>query len=226
MTDQDPIESSPDRYGGDRRAKDRRRNDRRTEGRRAPPPPWRRPSAFVAYGVIAALILVFALGNFDDEEPEGVMEAAAPEAVDPLADRSPIAGPPQAEAFTVAEFERLVAEGEAAVGRVVEAELYCGSISPISLREIESADPRLLAVADSEYRVPGAECRWSRESRSTDFLLVVPPQFAADVASAPEVELNFVNRRRIPANVIWLGRSGALSLRYAGILSEMRTAPN
>jgi hypothetical protein len=35
------------------------------------------------------------------------------------------------------------------------------------------------------------------------------------------VELNFVRRRRIPANVEWLGRSEELALRNAGVLRQV-----
>lgn len=209
-------------YGGDRRSRDRRKSDRRQGGRRAPLPPWRRPIAFVAYGLIAGLVLVFVLGGGDDEPEDNTIAAAMGEDTVPaVLEIQP--GTPSREASTIAQFESLVAEGEAAVGETVQTELYCSSIMPVTMREVDQADPRLVQLADAENRVPAAECRWGREARSSDFLLVVPAQLAADFARAPEVELNFVRRRRVPATVLWLGRSDALSVRIAGILTGIRT---
>lgn len=220
MSDQNSNDSSA-KYGGDRRKGDRRATDRRQGGRRAPPPPWRRPIAYVGYGIIAALILVFIFGGDDEPDIAGTTEveepATEPEvlAMDDAPDRS---------ATTAAEFERLVAEGESAVGELVEAELYCASIIPITMREMDQADPRLVELADAENRVAGADCRWSREDRSDNFLLIVPPQLAEEFARAPEVELNFVRRRRVPATLLWLGRSEALAVRIAGILTGFRAS--
>lgn len=220
MSDQE-SQSRPGRSTGDRRAKDRRRSDRRT-----PPPPWRRPSAFAAYGVVATLILVMLLNGTDEEvEPfpaDTSSAAAATGGQASMVDQD--LGPVEREAFTVAEYEALVAEGEGAVGDLVAAELYCGSITPMALREVEGIDPRLAALADADRRVPAAECHWSRDARSADFLLVVPSELATDFASGPEIDLNFVRRRRVPADVLWLGRSDGLALRMAGILARVRPA--
>lgn len=223
MTDPETPDSAS-RYGGDRRAKDRRKSDRRQEGRRAPPPPWRRPSAFVAYGVVVTLVLVALLTGEDEsvaEFPGGSGPGSTAVAASPIPQAAP--GSTIRQAFSVAEFERLVAEGDAAVGAIVQAELFCGSIAPMALRQIEGIDPALSALADADNRVPAAECRWSREARSSDFLLVVPPDLAVEFASGPEVELNFVRRRRVAADVYWLGRSEGLALRMAGILTDVRT---
>lgn len=217
MTDSDTSGTSSSR-GGDRRGNDRRRTDRRF-----PVPPWRRPAAFVAYGLVAALLIVLLFRGGDEPEVAVTEPTAAARGVElePL-DIIP-AGVNGRRALTIADFERLMAEGDRAVGQLVEAELYCGSIMPIALRG-QNPDPRLSALADTEGRVAGAECHWSREARSADFLLVVPPQLAVEFAQAPEVELNFYRRRRVPANLIWLGRSDALALRIAGILGEIRGA--
>src|SRR5690606_14265817 len=98
-------------------------------------------------------------------------------------------------------------------GQVVRAELYCGAIRPVSMRPIDSPTPVLAALADAEGRVPGAECRWTRENRSATFLLIVPPHLAEEFAQTPEEEINFIRQRVVPANVEWLGRSDALALR-------------
>ncbi|HUE96102.1 MAG TPA: hypothetical protein VMN39_05555 [Longimicrobiaceae bacterium] len=223
MTDQDP-QTGTGRSTGDRRGRDRRSSDRRKEDRRSPVPPWRRPAAFVAYGVVATLVLVLLFSGGEEtvqpfpNDPESLAAVRAENAR-----AMGVGQPADRQAVTVADFESLVAEGDAAVGSVVEAELFCGSLSSIALRDVEGIDPRLAALADSDRRVPAAECRWSREARSTDLLLVVPPQLAAEFARAPEVELNFVRRRRVPADVLWLGRSEGLALRTAGILSRIRT---
>lgn len=224
MTDQDTNNADASRYGGDRRGGDRRSSDRRQGGRRAPLPPWRRPIAFVAYGVAAALILVLVFGGGDDEPDISNMTVPQEEPVQPSVlamDDAPI----DREAYTVADFERLVAEGEGAVGMVVDAELYCAPITPISMRNMDEADERLVELADADGRVPGSECRWSRETRSSDFLLIVPSQLAADFARTPEVELNFVQRRQVPATVLWLGRSDELAVRISGILTGLRPVP-
>jgi hypothetical protein len=208
---------STGKRGGDRRGKERRRDDRRS-----PPPPWRRPEAYIAYGVLGALVLVLlvravsAPTGGDAREQAVALELAMeePEVPQPTG--------PTREAYTLAQFERLVAEGEDAVGEVVRTELYCGSISPVTVRSGERpVHRRLLDLADTEGRVAGAECRWSRDGRTSDFLLIVPPDLAEEFATAPEVELNFVRRRRVPAELEWLGRSDALALRTAGVLKEI-----
>jgi hypothetical protein len=110
---------------------------------------------------------------------------------------------------------------EAAVGRLVRTELYCGSIDMVTVRPSDGPGQHLADLAGNDGRVAGAECRWSREGRPADLLLVVPPELAEEFAQAPEVELNFMSRRQIPASVEWLGRTDALSLRNSAILREI-----
>lgn len=207
---------------GDRRGRDRRKGDRRNDERRGPIPLWRRPVAYVSYGVLGALALFLVLRSGDDDGPgsgavsvENTALSAEPEvrATAPAATR---------EAFTVAQYEGLIAEGENAVGDIVRTELVCGSITAIATRDVEGPNETLASLTDQNGRVAGAACSWSREDRSGDFLLIIPPELAVEFARAPEVELNFVRRRIIPADVEWLGRSESLSLRTAGILRAIR----
>lgn len=223
MSELEPKENLPPK-GGERRRKDRRSGDRRGDERRTPPPFWRRPAAFIAYGVVGALLIMLFFRGGDDGVPDPAAEVFVAEPEVRPADLPVASGPlePTREAFTLAQYERLIAEGEGAVGEIVRVELYCGSIIPVTVRESDRAEPALLALAEGSGRVAGAECRWSQEGRSSDFLLVVPADLAEEFARAPEVELNFVRRRRIPAHVEWLGRSEALSLRTAGVLREIR----
>ncbi|MEX2582799.1 MAG: hypothetical protein WD766_05975 [Gemmatimonadota bacterium] len=204
--------------GGDRRGRDRRRTDRRT-----PPPAWRRPSAFVAYGVAGALVLVLLIQGLAGDGSEqtaaatGIGAEQSPESytLPPL--------PPGEirEAMTIGDYETLIAEGDRAVGQIVRTQLFCEPLSAMSMRAIDGVNPTLAALSDDQGRVGAAECWWSREGRAQQFLLVVPPPLAAEFARAPEEEINFVRRRRVPAHVEWLGRSDALSLRYAGVLREI-----
>jgi hypothetical protein len=201
---------------------DRRKNDRRQADRRLPLPVWRRPTAYMAYGVVGTVLLILLIGRVDERnEPDADATVSQPS--------TPEFGAPGAElpagavrtAYTLAQYERLLAEGEQAVGHVVQTELYCGSIAPVMARLTDNTTPTLSALADAEGRVPGAECRWSQEARSADFLLIVPPNLAEQFARAPEVELNFVRRRQIPARLVWLGRSEELALRNSGVLQAM-----
>ncbi|HEV7591460.1 MAG TPA: hypothetical protein VGO40_25320, partial [Longimicrobium sp.] len=110
---------------GDNRGGDRRANDRRRLERRAPPPPWRRPAAFVAYGAVGVLMLVFVLrgcGGHDTPVPTGPI-APAPPAI-ATTPSTPHQGPVE-QALRTADFERLILEGERARGRIVQAQLYC-----------------------------------------------------------------------------------------------------
>lgn len=204
--------------GGDRRGRERRKDDRR-----APTPIWRKPWAYAIYGVIGALLVVLLLRDAGDDEAPVLADAGA------LSDSGtgqtytiPDTPPGTVrDAYSVAEFEALIAEGDQAVGDVVRTEIFCGSINPVAVREYEGMNPGIAALADDEGRAAGAECRWSREARTADFLLLVPPVLAEAFAGAPEEELNFVRLRRVSANVEWLGRSEALALRYSGILREI-----
>jgi hypothetical protein len=128
---------------------------------------------------------------------------------------------PTRDAYTLAQFERLLTEGNEATSQIVRTELYCESITPVNVRETTPPDPVLASLMDGDGRVGGAECRWGPEARSEDFLLVVPSELAEEFARMPEVEVNFVRYRRVPASVEWLGRSEALSLRIAGVLRDI-----
>jgi hypothetical protein len=218
MTD---SEAQSDRSsGGDRRGDDRRGTERRRVDRRTPPPAWRRPSAFVAYGVVGALGVVLLVQAFAEDPEPAASAAAGIDATVVAAPPSPEPLPPGQvrEAFSAADYQTLIAEGDRAVGQIVRADLYCESISSMQVRDIEGISPVLMALADAEGRVGGAECRWGREDRTAEILLVVPPDLAGDFATGPEVELNFIRRREVPAQLEWLGRSEALALRYAGVL--------
>lgn len=213
------TERTGDRRGAERRAEDRRRTERRT-----PPPPWRRPWALVSYGVLGALAAVFLLGGLpgrDDAPPEGEVVPAQPAPPAPDPTPQPAAAEPTQDAFTTADYERLVIEGQEARGRRVRAELYCGTPSPVALRQgIPNAERAILALRDSTGRVPGADCKWGArgDERRQDFLLLVPPELADDFAAAPLTTDAFLRRRRLLAEVEWIGRSEILSLRTVGVL--------
>src|SRR5690606_30362269 len=104
---------------------------------------------------------------------------------------------PTREAFSAAEYEALLAEGDAAVGAVVRTELFCGPLTQVTVREGVAMHPTIRAMVDAEGRVAATDCRWSRESLSSDLSLVVPPELTSDFANAPTVEISFVTRRRI-----------------------------
>jgi len=214
------------RGGGDRRRQDRRRDERRT-----PPPPWRRPWAFLLYGVALAVTVVVFTGVLRSGDDEVVTEAPADLPPAGTA-RVPAPAPPPPEgvaeeARAHADFERLIAEGGAARGRLVRVELYCGSISPVAVRQIPDEERALAALSDDEARIPAAECKWGAgraEGRREDLILVIPPHFVDAFAQAPMVEDGFVRRRRIVADIEWIGRSEALALRTAGILRRFPAA--
>lgn len=213
----DRQERAGDNRGGDRRGSDRRRVDRR-----APPPPWRTPWAFAAYGAVAVLALVFlARGCGKDEAPmpTGPIAPAPP----PIA-TAPAAPHPQGvveSAMTTADFERLTIEGERARGKIVKAQLYCEA--PVSVALMSTTDTVEAAVAPlvdrAENRVPGATCLWGNQDdpRREEFLLLVPPELAAQFASQPVALDGYVRRRRVIANVEWIGKSRALALQTVGI---------
>lgn len=185
-------------------------------------PVWRSPGAYVAYGVVSALFLVLLWRGMAGREEEPTITAfQAPAERKDVVDSTLVVTPTR-DARTLGDYERLVAEGQAAVGQVVGAELYCGPIRSISMRKVDTPSPVLTALADAEGRVAGAECRWTREDRTANFLLIVPPYLAEDFARMPEEEINFIRQRVVPANVEWLGRSDDLSLRIAGVLRGLR----
>lgn len=208
---------------GAQRGGDRRSNDRRRLDRRAPVPLWRRPWAYVAYGVTAALLVVLLLSGEEEEpEPAGMVAVTAPPAVDTL--RPPAASAPVQAAYSLGDFERLLAEGQGAVGQRVRTELFCQAINSVATkREADTqVAPSVAALVDANGRVPGAECKWSNDPNAPDFLLLVPPALAERFAAAPQVRQGFIDRRRVRAEVEWLGQSRPLQLRTAGVLREIQ----
>ena len=210
--------------GGDRRQGDRRRVDRRT-----PPPWWRRPWALVTYGVVGALVLVLALHELGGESAKAAgparasADAPAPVAADVEVVPAPAASTAPIDAYGVGAFERLLAQGPAAVGQRVRTELYCESINPVALRDGIPVSAAVAPLVDSSHRVAAAECTWGRGPDAPDVLLVVPPGLATRFASAPMVTVGFVRRRRVRAQVEWVGRSEALALRNVGVLRGFST---
>jgi hypothetical protein len=205
------------------RAGDRRGRDRRNVERRAPPPPWRRSWALVSYGVLGALALVLlvnALRGGDDAPPvDETLTTGPAESGTTVAPPNPAAtaaGPE--DAYGTAGFERLVVEGEGAVGRVVRAELFCAAPQNFTIIAGHTA-PRSVASLIQEGRVPAAECKWgpSGEPRRQDLLLLIPPGLGEQFSSLPLVSDNFVERRRVLAEVEWVGRSETLALRTAAV---------
>jgi hypothetical protein len=205
------------------RAGDRRGNDRRRVERRAPVPVWRRPWALVSYGVLGALALVLLLNGLGgDDKPvardEALVEnkAAGATGVEAPNPEAVAAGPE--DAYGSAGFERLVVAGQAAVGKTVRAELFCEAVQNFTVIGGHRA-PRSVASLVQEGRVPAARCRWGTpsEPRREELLLIVPPALAAQFASSPVVQDNFVERRRVRAELEWVGRSEALALRTAGV---------
>lgn len=205
------------------RAADRRGGDRRNNDRRTPVPVWRRPAAYVAYGILAALAVVVLLRTVDGDDPglsaEDIGTATAPPAVD--SSGSPAAEMPTRVASGAGEFERLLAEGDAAVGQRVATELLCEPVSSITLVPEKMVHASVAALADASSRVPAAECTWGSGSNPPDFLLLVPAELAPRFASVPEVQQGFVRRRRVQAELEWIGRSEALSLQNVGVLRQV-----
>lgn len=205
------------------RAGDRRGNERRRVERRAPVPVWRRPWALVSYGVLGALALVLLLNGLGgDDDPVARDEALVEKqpsgatGVDAPNPQAEAAGPE--DAYGSAGYERLVVAGEAAVGKSVRAELYCEAVQNFTIIGGHTA-PRSVASLIQEGRVPAARCRWGSpsEPRREELLLIVPPTLATQFASSPVVQDNFVERRRVMAELEWVGRSEALALRTAGV---------
>jgi hypothetical protein len=202
--------------------RERRRGDRRAGGRRRTDGAsgWRVSKAQAAVAAVGVLVLVLLVRGLtgSDDEPEGQAVGSELDTTEP-APTAALARPSAIrEVYTVAEFEGLLAEGDAAVGQTIRTELYCGSISQVTVRSTQTVNPSIAQLAGTDGRVAAAECRWSRDSLSSELLLVVPPNLAEDFARAPEVEINFVTRRQVPAEIEWLGRSEELSLRNAAVL--------
>jgi hypothetical protein len=211
------------------RAGDRRGNERRRVERRAPPPPWRKPWALVAYGVVGTLALVMLLngtGGDDDEKAasrdETLVERPAEGATQVVpANPQATAAAPE-DAYGTAGFERLVVEGEAAMGKVVRAELFCEAPQNFTVVTGHTAPPSVASLIEDGH-VPAAVCKWgpSGEPRREDLLLLVPPARAEEFAAAPVVNDNFVERRRVVAEVEWVGRSETMALRTAAVFRRI-----
>jgi hypothetical protein len=171
--------------------------------------------------VVAALLLVLAFGGERDRPrvAAGLETTTALPAVD--ATGTPAAKRPVLEAISVGYYARLLAEGEKAAGQRITTVLYCSSMQSVSLIAGSSISPSMAALADTRGQVPGAECRWGASADAPDLFLLVPPQLATDFAAAPEVEIGFMRRRRVAAEVEWIGRSEALALRIVGVLQGM-----
>lgn len=223
---QPPAEGQHAPRGGDRRGTDRRRVERR-----APPPVWRRPWALVSYGVVGAFALVLMWNGVTggDDTPaardEQLVEKQPSGATTVAADNPAAAAGGPEDAYGSAGFERLVVEGEGAVGKVVRTELYCEAPENFTIIQGHTA-PRSVASLIQEGRVPAARCRWGSpaEPRREEFLLIVPPALAEQFATAPVVQDNFVERRRVTAEVEWVGRSQTLALRTAGVFRGLIAA--
>jgi hypothetical protein len=216
-------EGSASRGDGDRRGVERRRNERRAQERRTPPPPWRRPWALVAFGVVGALVVMLAWNRVTRELP--VVEEE-PLTMDPRADSPAVIVEPAAPAGGVEDargpegFERLMVGGEAAHGRIVRAELFCNAPSHFTIIQGHPV-PRAVAGMIQDGRVPAAECKWGERSGGQsrpDLLLLIPPELADAFASAPVVDDNYVERRHLVAELEWIGRTETLALRTAGLM--------
>ena len=211
------------------RAGDRRGNDRRRVERRSPPPPWRKPWALVAYGVVGTLALVMLLGGLGgDDEPVAAqrdeqLEERPAEGTTQVAPANPqVAAAGPEDAYGTAGFERLVVEGEAAIGKTVRTELFCAAPQNFTIVTGHRA-PRSVAALIQGGQVPAAVCKWgpSGEPRREDLLLLVPPAQAEEFAAAPVVDDNFVERRRVVAEVEWVGRNETLALRTGAVFLRM-----
>ena len=67
--------------------------------------------------------------------------------------------------------------------------------------------------------MPAASCLWGAQDdpRREEFLLLVPPDLAQQFTSEPVMLDGYVRRRKVTANVEWIGKSRALELRSVGI---------
>lgn len=212
----------------DPRQGDRRGGNRRQVDRRAPPPRWRRPWALVAYGIVGTLVVVgLASLAVPDDQPavEGPLVTGPADPSSPAAVAPPPAAGARDEAYGSAGFERLMLRGTAAAGTRVRTELFCAAPTRFEART-ENAEPSVEALAGPDRRVPAAECKWGAEddARREDFLLLVPPDMAAAFAAAPVIRDDFVQRRRIHAEVEWIGQSASLLDRRGGVLRAVLPA--
>lgn len=168
--------------------------------------------------------MLFLILSPDDaaEEEAAVPAASGTMSGQPAVDSTLALGSdaPVRDAPGTSGYEALLASGGAAAGTRVRTTLYCEPIRSVALRRDADVvvSPSVAAAADAEGRVPAAECRWGNEATAPDLLLVVPPALAARFASMRLVQQSFVQRREVPAQIEWVGRSDALSLRIAGVL--------
>jgi hypothetical protein len=216
VADESTAGKEAPRSAGDRRGTDRRRTERRN-----PPPLWRRPAAFALYGAVGVLLL-FALTRGHKQDPASAdLTPVAP--APPPRDTAGVPVEPGTvqDAMRTADFERLSLEGERATGRVVRAQLYCDAPTPVALQSSsDTVEAAILPLVDSaSQRVPAAECLWGAQDdpRRGEFLLLVPPSLAAQFAAQPVLMDGFVRRRRVVAQVAWVGKSRALALQTVGI---------
>ena len=212
---------------GDRRDNDRRYKDRRRTDRRVPLPWWRKPAALVGYGVVGALLVVAIFRPFGSGTPRGADRPLVSTPAEPIAESKPVTSGRRVEAaYSTGDFERLVIEGQGAVGKLVDAELFCAAPSRMSVRmDVPIESP--IAPLVQEAHVSAAECRWGKQAdeRREEFVLVVPPEQGAAYAAAPVTTADFIQRRHLYARVEWVGRSRALALRSAGVLRAVLPAP-
>jgi len=172
---------------------------------------------------VGALALVMLLNGLGGDDPEPVRDETLVEkqadgvtGVDPANPTVAAAGPE--DAYGAAGFERLVVQGEGAVGKIVRAEVYCEASQNFTVIQGHTA-PRSVASLIQEGRVPAARCRWGApsEPRREEFVLIIPPPLAEEFATAAVVKDGFVERRRLFAEMEWVGRSETLALRTAGV---------
>jgi hypothetical protein len=182
----------------------------------------------VAYGVLGTLLLVSIIRGLGDDESPGQVPAGGGEVVSapaPVPTReSPVRATAPEPAQTTADFERLTIEGDRARGRLVVAQLWCETPVPVAVNAdtIESAVAVLVDTTGGQS-VPGARCKWGGrdDPRRGDFILLVPPTLATQFASAPVVMDGYVRRRRLIAQVEWIGKSRALALSTVGVFKGL-----
>lgn len=161
-------------------------------------------------------------GEDEPDTPPGEL-VTAPSAQAPLPTPTPPPTTAPRAAYTAADFEQLVIEGKELAGQRVLAELSCAPASQIALNKADRVEESIAALQSPDGRVAAAECKWGRgtEARRGDFLLLVPADMSEAFSSAPVTSDDFVRRRRLRAEVEWIGRSEALALRTAGVLRRV-----
>ena len=107
------------------------------------------------------------------------------------------------------------------MGRLVRAQLFCDAPTQVALMAgVDTVESAIAPLVDrAAQRVPAAECKWGQQddARREDFLLLVPPDLAAEFGSQPVTLDGYIRRRKLLAQVEWIGRSRALSLQTVGI---------